>query len=57
VDVIEQRSADSYRLRQKIPTRAGARTAFFSKDLGGFYLAVPQRGNQSAELRVFKTER
>jgi hypothetical protein len=56
IDVIDQRSADTYQLRERIPTRAGARTAFFSKDLNEFYLAVPQRGNQSAELRVFQTQ-
>ncbi len=56
VDVIEQRDANSYRLRERIPTRPGARTSFFSKDLKEFYLAVPQRGNQSAELRVFQTQ-
>lgn len=56
IDVIDQRGADSYQLCERIPTRAGARTAFFSKDLNQFYLAVPQRGNQPAELRVFQTQ-
>jgi DNA-binding beta-propeller fold protein YncE len=57
IDVIDQRDADTYRLHERIPTRAGARTAFFSGDLEGFYLAVPQRGNQGAELRVFRTQK
>jgi len=56
IDVIDQRSADTYQLRERIPTRTGARTAFFSKDLNEFYLAVPQRGNQEAELRAFQTQ-
>jgi DNA-binding beta-propeller fold protein YncE len=55
VDVIEQRDADTYRLTEQIPTRAGART-FFSADLDGFYLAVPQRGKQEAEVRVFQPQ-
>ncbi|HXJ56065.1 MAG TPA: YncE family protein [Verrucomicrobiae bacterium] len=53
IDVIAERSPDKYDLRERIPTRTGARTAFFSSDLNEFYLAVPQRGNQPAELRVF----
>jgi len=57
VDVIDQQTADSYQLRERIPTRPGARTSFFSKDFNEFYLAVPQRANQSAELRVFKTQK
>ena len=56
IDVINQLSADTYQLRERIPTRTGARTAFFSKDLNEFYLAVPQRGNQMAELRVFQAQ-
>jgi DNA-binding beta-propeller fold protein YncE len=57
VDVIAQHTADTYQLLHRIPTRAGARTAFFSKDLNEFYLAVPQRGHQEAELRVFQTQK
>ena len=56
IDVIRQRSPDKYELRERIPTRPGARTGFFSTDLNQFYLAVPQRGNQSAELRIFKAQ-
>jgi DNA-binding beta-propeller fold protein YncE len=54
IDVIDQRNANTYPLRERVPTRPGARTSFFSKDLSQFYLAVPQRGNQPAELRVFQ---
>jgi hypothetical protein len=56
LDVIAQRNADSYQMLERIPTRAGARTGFFSKDLNQFYLAVPQRGSQDAELRVFQAQ-
>jgi len=54
VNVIEQRDADHYQMRDSIPTRAGARTSFFSAELGEFYLAVPERGDQYAEVRVFQ---
>jgi DNA-binding beta-propeller fold protein YncE len=54
VDVVEQSDADTYMMRERIPTRAGARTSFFSAELAEFYLAVPQRGKQEAEIRVFQ---
>jgi WD40 repeat protein len=53
IDIITQRAADRYELKEKIATRPGARTGFFSASLNQFYLAVPQRGNQAAELRIF----
>ena len=39
---------------QRLPSAAGARTAFFADRLG-FFLAVPQRGAQGAEIRMFST--
>jgi len=56
IDVIRRRSPDKYDLRERIPTRPGARTGFFSADLNQFYLAVPQQRNQLAELRIFKVQ-
>jgi YVTN family beta-propeller protein len=56
VDVIDQRDADHYQLRERVPTRPGARTSFFSPDLNEFYLAVPLRGTQGAEIRVFQPQ-
>ncbi len=55
VDVITQRDADKYELKEKITTRGGARTGYFSATLSQFYLAVPHRGIQPAELRIFQT--
>lgn len=56
IDVIEQRSADSYQRRERIPTRSGARTSYFSISTGELFVAVPQRGNEAAELRMFQTQ-
>jgi len=39
-----------------IPTRAGARTSFFSADLNEFYLAMPLQGEREAEIRVFQPQ-
>ncbi|PYM10948.1 MAG: hypothetical protein DME18_15350 [Verrucomicrobia bacterium] len=57
IDVIRQSGPDKYELRERIPTRQGARTGFFSADLNQFCLAVPPRGDQSAELRIFKVQK
>ncbi len=56
IDVIDQRDADHYQLRTRIPTAAGARTSTFSAKVGAFYLGVPRRGNQPAEIRVFSVK-
>jgi hypothetical protein len=56
IDVVEQSSVDNYQRSTKIPTAAGARTCFFSSDLDRLYLAVPDRGNQKAEIRVYQSE-
>jgi len=53
-DVIEQKNADHYKLLARIPTVAGARTSTFSAQLNGYYLGVPRRGDQPAELLIFK---
>lgn len=57
VDVIDQRDADTYQLRERFATRAGARTSFFSSELNEFYLAVPWRENRTAEIRVFQPQK
>jgi len=57
VDLIDQLSADSYKLRERIPTSPGARTSFFSPDLNEFYLAVPLRGQQTAGIRVYQVQK
>jgi len=40
----------------KIATAPGARTCLFVADLGKIFLAVPHRGSQQAEVRVYKTK-
>ena len=56
IDVIKQTSADTYEKVKTIGTAAGARTSLFVPELKLFCLAVPHRGSQAAEIRVFKTE-
>jgi len=56
VDVIGQRVANSYQSHERIRTRAGARTSYFSAELNEFYLAVPLQGGYEAEIRVFQPQ-
>ena len=53
IDVLEAREASRFARVQRLPTRAGARTCFFSPDLEEIYLAVPQRYGRDAEIQVF----
>jgi hypothetical protein len=53
IDVIAQNDMGRYERIERIPTSPGARTAYLSPELNEFYLAVPERGAQKAEIRVF----
>ena len=53
LDVFDASDAAPKRIA-KVATAAGARTCLFVADLGKIFLAVPRRGNQQAEIRVFK---
>jgi hypothetical protein len=57
ITVLDQQDPDHYRDIARIPTAPGARTSFFSPELGRLYVAVPHRGNQEAELRVYEVAR
>jgi DNA-binding beta-propeller fold protein YncE len=52
----EQQDADHYQVIGTVPTAAGARTSFFSADLRQLYVAVPHRGNPTAEVRVYQVD-
>jgi hypothetical protein len=54
VSVIEQRGADEYVVIGAVKTAAGARTSFFAAEAGRLYVAVPHRGAQGAEGRVYE---
>jgi DNA-binding beta-propeller fold protein YncE len=56
IDVFDQHGPDSYQLANRIPTGSGARTSLFVPQLNRFYLAVPHRGNQRAEIRVYEPQ-
>jgi WD40 repeat protein len=52
LDIFTQADADHYSLKQSEPTADGARTSFF--DGGNVYIAIPHRGQQPAELRIYR---
>jgi DNA-binding beta-propeller fold protein YncE len=54
VDIIKQTTPDTYARVSQLPTASGARTCYFSADLDRLYLAVPGRGLQKAEIRVYQ---
>lgn len=54
IDVIDQRDADHYQTRGRIPTVAGARNSAFSAELNLFCLGVPRRDRHPAEIRIFR---
>ena len=53
VTVLSQEDADHYRQIQRLATASGARTGLFVPELGKLLVAVPHRGAQRAEVRVF----
>jgi DNA-binding beta-propeller fold protein YncE len=55
IDVLDQRDADHYEPAGRIPTAPGARTSLFVPELNRLYLAVPHRGSQKTEIRVYET--
>jgi DNA-binding beta-propeller fold protein YncE len=56
VTVVDQQDADRYRVTARVPTAAGARTGLFVPEWHQLFVAVPHRGSQGAEVRVFDTQ-
>jgi hypothetical protein len=60
IDVFQMKDPDHYERLARISTALGARTAgYFGKQGKGFdrfYLAVPARGGQPAEVRIYTVQ-
>lgn len=60
ISVFQMTDPDHYRLLEKVPTAIGAGTAgYFGKQGKGFdrfFLAVPARGNEPAEMRIYTVQ-
>jgi DNA-binding beta-propeller fold protein YncE len=53
VQVFRQETADAYTLIETVSTRTGARTSLFVPAWRKLFVAVPRRGQDAAEIRVF----
>jgi DNA-binding beta-propeller fold protein YncE len=54
VDVVEDQGGNHFARLAHMPTASGARTSLFVPDQSRLYLAVPHRGGQRAEVRIFE---
>jgi len=53
IDVFQNGDANRFTRIAHIATATGARTSLFVPELNRLFLAVPRRGNQRAEVRIF----
>lgn len=53
VTVVEQQGADNYRVIATIPTKPGAKTARLVPELNKYYVGVPAKDKQEAQILVF----
>lgn len=54
IDVLDARDPVALKPVARVPTAAGARTSLFVPDQSRLFLAVPHRGAQRAEIRVYE---
>ena len=55
IDVFQQQDANRFVRVAHVTTAAGARTSLFVPGQNRLYLAVPHRGGQKAEIRIYET--
>lgn len=53
VTVVEQRGADNYKVIATVPTKPGAKTARLVPELNKYYVGVPVKDGQPAQILVF----
>jgi DNA-binding beta-propeller fold protein YncE len=53
VSVVEQKGADGYKVIATIPTKPGAKTARLVPELNKYYVGVPFKDKQEAQILVF----
>jgi len=54
IDVVQAKAGAPFSRLARIPTAGGARTSLFVPELGRLFLAVPHRGTQPAEIRIYE---
>ncbi len=53
VSVVEQRGADDYRVIATVPTKPGAKTARFVPEMNKYFVGVPAKDAQPAQILVY----
>ena len=56
ISVFKQQDSDHYEEIARIPTSKGARTSFFSAELGRLYVGVRRQGSTAAMIQVFEAQ-
>ena len=56
VDVYQQQDADHYASLGRIATRPIARTSLFVPEINRYYVALPRKDNEPAEIRVYEPQ-
>jgi DNA-binding beta-propeller fold protein YncE len=56
LEAFDQKGPDDYRSIGKLATAPGARTGLYVPDLNQFFLAVPHRGAQQPEIRIYSVQ-
>jgi hypothetical protein len=54
IDVFQQQDANRFTRLAHMATAAGARTSLFVPEQNRLYLAVPHRGSQKAQIRLYE---
>jgi DNA-binding beta-propeller fold protein YncE len=56
LDVFQDAGANTFTRSAHVATTSGARTSLFIADQSRLYLAVPHRGSQKAEIRIYQAQ-
>lgn len=56
ISIFQQQDPDHYRADARIATAKGARTGYFSSDLGRLFVAARRDGSRPAEIRIYQTQ-
>jgi DNA-binding beta-propeller fold protein YncE len=56
ISVIQQKDPDHYELTANVPTTVGVRTGYWYSKRDRFYVGVPAKGNEAAQVWTFEAE-
>jgi DNA-binding beta-propeller fold protein YncE len=56
IDVVQDEGGNKLTRLARVATASGARTSLFVADQSRLYLAVPHRGSQKAEIRIYQAQ-